>query len=493
MVWLAVQYLWYLVAAVALGTLVGWLVWGRLARARHRTAVAVQAQIDEEQLRAINRHAALSAEVGTVTVRADAAERQMVELRTSLSLVRTTAVTLEGDRSRLLEALDASSHRAGQAERALFRAHAAMVAPTPGRDTTVDATALIATLKSHWSNASRERDEANQRMISSQRQVARLDAELGALRRTAGRQLADVHRHLDGERTRASALRTQVDELTRELESAQAATQRIECLQSELEALRRLHEDERAASVEARVHHQASLADAEQRLADLIMVLHSERDAATRSQPAVEWSEALAVASARLVSQWHRRLEMAEVSHRREIADAEPRRTWAEAKAAEASWLARELVQLRAVHESHLVAAHQAASRMGVAQEPTRPPRRVAPGPHIPQPIVRWVASIAPRPIVMQPLTVARLRRPETDNLQRVEGIGTKVHGALCVAGITSFVRLAAASEDELRDALASAGLGCDQSMATWGAQAAALVGGGDDIRPLLRYGAQSR
>ena len=488
MVWLAVQYLWYLVAAVALGTLVGWLVWGRLARARHRMAVAVQAQIDEEQRRAINRQATLSAEVGTVTVRADAAERQMEELRTSLSLVRTTAVTLERDRSRLLEALDASSHRAGQAERALLQAHADRVAPTPGRNTTVDATALVSTLKSHWSNASRERDEANQRMISSQRQVARLDAELGALRRTAGRQLADVHRHLDGERTRASALRTQVDDLLRELELAQAATQRIECLQSELEALRRLHEDERAASVEARVHHQASLADAEQRLADLIMVLHRERDAATRTQPAVEWSEALAVASARLVSQWHRRLEMAEVSHRREIADAEPRRTWAEAKAAEASWLARELVQLRAVHESHLVAAQSNA-----AHQPTRPPRRVAPGPHAPQPIVRWVAPIAPRAIMMQPLSVARQRRPETDNLQRVEGIGTKVHGALSVAGITSFVRLAAASEDELRDALASAGLGCDPSMATWGTQAAALVGGGDDIRPLLRHGAESR
>ncbi len=488
MVWLAVQYLYYLVAAVALGTLVGWLVWGRVARARRLVAEALQAQIDEAQLRAIDRQAALSAQVGSVTVRADAAEREMVDLRTSLALVRTTAVSLERDRARLLKALDASGHRAGQAERALFQAHADMVAPTlEGRDTTADATALISTLKSHWSDASRQRDEADQRVISSQRQVARLDAELMALRHTAGRQLADVHRHLDGERIRASALRAQVD----------AATQRIERLQSELEALRRLHEDERAASVVARAHDQASLADAEQRLADLIMVVQGERDAAS-SRPAVELSEALAVASARLVSQWHRRLEIAEVSHRRELTDAEPRRTWAEAKAAEASWLARELVQLRTVHESHLVAAQanaarQAARRMGVAQEPTRPPRRVAPGPHPATPNVRRVASIAPRPIVLQPLTVARQRRLTTDDLQRVEGIGAKVHGALNVAGITSFVRLAAASEDELRDALASAGLGCDPSMATWGVQAVALMGGGEEIRPLLRYGAESR
>ena len=186
------------------------------------------------------------------------------------------------------------------------------------------------------------------------------------------------------------------------------------------------------------------------------------------------------------------------MSHRRELTDAEPRRTWAEAKAAEASWLARELVQLRTVHESHLVAAQanaarQAARRMGVAQEPTRPPRRVAPGPHPATPNVRRVASIAPRPIVLQPLTVARQRQLTTDDLQRVEGIGAKVHGALNVAGITSFVRLAAASEDELRDALASAGLGCDPSMATWGVQAAALMGGSEEIRPLLRYGAESR
>lgn len=499
MVWLAMQYLWYLVAAVALGTLVGWLLWGRLASARRRVAVALQDQISAEQLRAVDRQAALAAQVETVTRRADAAEREMVELRSSLTMVRTSAVTLERDRTRLLEAHDASSHRAGQAERALFQARAEMVALIPaGPDTAADASALITMLKAHWGNASRQRDEADRRVISSQRQVDRLDAELMTLRRTAGRQLAEVHRHLDVERQSASVLRVQVGKLWVELESAQAVTERVERLQSELEALRRLHEDERCASVAARAHDQATLADAEQRLADMIMAVQGERDAASLSQPTVEFSDALAAASARLVSQWHRRLEIAEVSQRREIAAAEPRRTWAEAKAAEASWLARELIQLRTVHELHLVAAQagaarQAASRIGVAQESIRPPRRLAPGPNAAPPQARRVVSNAPRPIVLQPLTVGRQRRPATDDLQRVEGISAKVHGALNVAGITSFVRLAVASVDELRDAVASAGLGFDPSLPTWGAQAAELMGGSEEIRPLVRYGAESR
>lgn len=510
MVWLALQYLWYLVAAVALGALVGWLVWGRFARAR----------IDEAQQRSVHMQAALSAHVGTVTVRADAAEREMLELRTSLALVRTAAVTIEQDRTRLLRALDASGHRASQAERALFQAHADMGAPTPvPRDTTADARALISTLKAHWRDASSQRDAADQRVISSQRHVARLDAELVALRRTAGRQLADVHRQLVSERIGASALtsanhqaevgalQAQVDELwvelakvsderrlvSAELEAAQAATERVERLQSELGALRRLHEDERAASEAARAHDQASLADAEQRLADMIVQVQGER-----VQQADQLSGELEAASARLVSQWHRRLEMAELSHQRELSAAEPRRTWAESKATEASWLARELVQLRTVHESHLcatqaAAARQAASRVGVAQEPVRPPRRVAPEPHSTQPNPRPVASIAPRPIVLQPLTLGRQRRPASDDLQRIEGIEAKIQGALNVAGITSFVRLAAASEDDLRDALASAGLGSDPSLATWGAQAAVLMGGSDEIRPLQRHGAESR
>ncbi len=67
------------------------------------------------------------------------------------------------------------------------------------------------------------------------------------------------------------------------------------------------------------------------------------------------------------------------------------------------------------------------------------------------------------------------------DELQRIEGIGPKIEAALKAAGVTTFVRLQAATSDQLRDALASAGLTFAPSLSTWSKQASYLVMGDED------------
>lgn len=59
-----------------------------------------------------------------------------------------------------------------------------------------------------------------------------------------------------------------------------------------------------------------------------------------------------------------------------------------------------------------------------------------------------------------------------------IEGIGPAFSGALRTAGITTFVRLAASSEDELRAAISAAGLSFAPSLPTWAKQADYLAKG---------------
>lgn len=65
-----------------------------------------------------------------------------------------------------------------------------------------------------------------------------------------------------------------------------------------------------------------------------------------------------------------------------------------------------------------------------------------------------------------------------TDDLTIVEGIGPKMASALRAAGITTFARLARASEAELRAAIEAAGMRFAPSMGTWAAQAAYAMRG---------------
>jgi predicted flap endonuclease-1-like 5' DNA nuclease len=74
-----------------------------------------------------------------------------------------------------------------------------------------------------------------------------------------------------------------------------------------------------------------------------------------------------------------------------------------------------------------------------------------------PEPVV--VAAAAPEPAL-------------PDDLTRIEGIGPKMDAALKAAGITTFARLAETSEDELRAAIAVAGMRFAPSVGTWPQQA---------------------
>lgn len=61
----------------------------------------------------------------------------------------------------------------------------------------------------------------------------------------------------------------------------------------------------------------------------------------------------------------------------------------------------------------------------------------------------------------------------EGDDLTKIEGIGPKMSQALVAAGIDTFEKLAAASEDDLRAAIEAADMRLAPSLVTWAKQAA--------------------
>ncbi|HEV6955163.1 MAG TPA: helix-hairpin-helix domain-containing protein [Promicromonospora sp.] len=67
---------------------------------------------------------------------------------------------------------------------------------------------------------------------------------------------------------------------------------------------------------------------------------------------------------------------------------------------------------------------------------------------------------------------------PQPQDLQRIEGIGPKIEAVLQAAGVTTYARLAAASEEELRTLLAGGGITFAPAAATWADQAQYLVDG---------------
>jgi predicted flap endonuclease-1-like 5' DNA nuclease len=71
-------------------------------------------------------------------------------------------------------------------------------------------------------------------------------------------------------------------------------------------------------------------------------------------------------------------------------------------------------------------------------------------------------------------------QRP-TDDLERIEGIGPQMSGALRRAGIHTYADLAAADEPTLRAAIEARGLRFAPSLVTWGRQAQLLAAGDED------------
>lgn len=65
-----------------------------------------------------------------------------------------------------------------------------------------------------------------------------------------------------------------------------------------------------------------------------------------------------------------------------------------------------------------------------------------------------------------------------SDNLLVVEGIGPKFNDALLKAGINTFAKLAASSEDQLKGAIQAAGLSFAPSLSTWAEQSGLLARG---------------
>ncbi|GHH67246.1 helix-hairpin-helix domain-containing protein [Promicromonospora soli] len=62
------------------------------------------------------------------------------------------------------------------------------------------------------------------------------------------------------------------------------------------------------------------------------------------------------------------------------------------------------------------------------------------------------------------------------DDLRRIEGIGPKIAAALVAAGYPTYAKIAAATEDELREAVASQGIKFAPSASSWADQAQYLV-----------------
>ncbi|WP_026365420.1 helix-hairpin-helix domain-containing protein [Promicromonospora sukumoe] len=64
------------------------------------------------------------------------------------------------------------------------------------------------------------------------------------------------------------------------------------------------------------------------------------------------------------------------------------------------------------------------------------------------------------------------------DDLQRIEGVGPKIAAALAAAGYTTYAKIAAATEDELRAAVAGQGIKFAPAASSWADQAQYLVDG---------------
>jgi predicted flap endonuclease-1-like 5' DNA nuclease len=71
--------------------------------------------------------------------------------------------------------------------------------------------------------------------------------------------------------------------------------------------------------------------------------------------------------------------------------------------------------------------------------------------------------------------------QPEPDDLQRIEGIGPKMEGALRGAGIRTYRQLAETDVERLRAAIEAAGLRFAPSLTTWARQAKLLADGDEE------------
>ena len=101
--------------------------------------------------------------------------------------------------------------------------------------------------------------------------------------------------------------------------------------------------------------------------------------------------------------------------------------------------------------------------------------RPAKPAPSEPLPAEPQATPAEPEPATLTE-PVARAAAEPDDDLERIEGIGPKMAGALRQAGLRSFRQLADADEAKLRKAIEDAGLNFAPSLATWSRQARLLA-----------------
>jgi predicted flap endonuclease-1-like 5' DNA nuclease len=94
-----------------------------------------------------------------------------------------------------------------------------------------------------------------------------------------------------------------------------------------------------------------------------------------------------------------------------------------------------------------------------------------------PTPAPVAAAEPAPKPVPAPPPAAATAPAPEPestepDDLSKIEGIGPKLSEALIASGLGTYVKLAAASEDEIRTAIKAQGMRFAPSIPTWAEQA---------------------
>jgi len=122
-------------------------------------------------------------------------------------------------------------------------------------------------------------------------------------------------------------------------------------------------------------------------------------------------------------------------------------------------------------------AAAAAPAVVDVSTEPDGPPAVVD---------VTTEPDGPPAVVVLTPSTMSSFL-PKADDLERIEGIGVKIAGALRDIGIVTYADLAAAPHGWLRSALSAAGLRMAPTLPTWGDQARLLAAGDEDGFAALR------
>ncbi|WP_125777037.1 helix-hairpin-helix domain-containing protein [Antribacter gilvus] len=132
---------------------------------------------------------------------------------------------------------------------------------------------------------------------------------------------------------------------------------------------------------------------------------------------------------------------------------------------AEAEAVARQAAEAAAAGEAAAepVATEPAAAEPEAAAEPVAAEAEVAAEPA--EPAVAAAIAAAPEP----------------QDLRRIEGIGPKIDAALKAAGYTTYAKVAAASEAELRAAIKASGIKFAPAASSWAAQAEYLAAGDED------------